>query len=338
MALFRFVWLDFRVRTGEHKLTQVLSPLPLSVIEPEVESDDAATTGRKRVADGVSGEYAPEPIEDQVPRLRGTGLAGVPDAPLMDHHQHILAVRNGELGSIHSWELATAVDGPGTRLTVFMSGCPLRCQYCHNPDTFKMKDGHPVLLSDLVDRVMRYQAVFNATGGGLTVSGGEAMMQPKFVLNLFKQVHLRGVHTTLDTSGFLGTAFSDQDLKENVDLVLLDVKSGDPEIYKSVTGRPLAPTLQFGDRLSELGIPVWARFVQVPGLTDGEKNIKRVAEIISAWPNVQRAEVLPFHQMARDKWSTLGLKYTLEDTQPPEAEEVENTREIFRSMGIAKVF
>ncbi|TFC91148.1 pyruvate formate lyase-activating protein [Cryobacterium breve] len=249
------------------------------------------------------------------------------------HHLEMEAIHNGTVASVHSWELVTAVDGPGTRLTLFLSGCLLRCQYCHNPDTWKMKDGLLTTLDDLVARVKRYKGVFDSTGGGLTISGGEPLMQPAFVTRLFEECHKLGVHTTLDTSGFLGKSASDK-LLDNLDLVLLDVKSGLPETYKEVTGRDLAPTIAFGDRLSERNIPVWARFVLVPGLTDAVDNVDAVAEIVSRWPNVERVEVLPFHQMGEDKWDRLNIPYPLHGSNPPDEALLERVRGQFEARGL----
>ena len=284
-------------------------------------------------SEGSTGEYRPEPLEIEVPRLQGAGLAGVTDAPQMNRQEHLMAVRAGDIGSVHSWELVTAVDGPGTRLTVFLAGCPLRCVYCHNPDTLKMRDGTAVRESDLVEKIARYKAVFDATGGGVTFSGGEPMMQPVFLKRLLKDCKDRGIHTNIDTSGFLGANFSDEDLNL-LDLVMMDVKSGDPEIYKKVTGRPLEPTLKFGQRLADNGNKVWIRFVDVPGWTDDKDNVERVADIVAQWPNVERLEVLPFHQMARDKWADLNMEYKLEDVEPPSKEQAEEVRDIFRSRGL----
>ncbi|TFC52173.1 pyruvate formate lyase-activating protein [Cryobacterium sp. TMT1-21] len=249
------------------------------------------------------------------------------------HHLEMEAIHNGSVASVHSWELVTAVDGPGTRMTLFLSGCLLRCQYCHNPDTWKMKDGLLTTLDDLVTRVERYKGVFDATGGGLTISGGEPLMQPAFVTRMFEECHKLGVHTTLDTSGFLGKSASDK-LLDNLDLVLLDVKSGIPETYKEVTGRELAPTIAFGDRLAERNIPVWVRFVLVPGLTDAVDNVDAVAEIVSRWPNVERVEVLPFHQMGEDKWDRLKIPYPLHGAHPPDEDLLERVRGQFEARGL----
>lgn len=243
------------------------------------------------------------------------------------------ARRTGDVGLVHSWELVTSVDGPGTRMTMFMSGCPLRCQYCHNPDTFEMKTGSLENVEDVVKRVKRYKPIFDASGGGLTISGGEALFQTAFTRRVLKEVHDAGIHTTIDTSGFLGARVRDEDL-DNIDLVLLDVKAGDEKTYKEVTRRELQPTIDFGDRLSAANKPVWIRFVVVPDLTDSPENVQNVANIVARWPNnVERVEVLPFHNMGADKWRELGYPYTLEDTKPPAAEDVEAIRDVFRAKG-----
>ncbi|WP_026162148.1 pyruvate formate-lyase-activating protein [Corynebacterium ulceribovis] len=273
------------------------------------------------------------------PRRRGNAQGlGVDDADDVEElsRSALLAARNtGEVGMVHSWELVTAVDGPGTRLTVFLSGCPLRCQYCHNPDTMRMLEGTVERASDIVAKAKRYRSVFRATGGGLTLSGGEPLFQIAFARRILAEVHAAGIHTTIDTSGFLGKRLSDEDLA-NVDLVLLDVKSGIPELYRDVTGgRNLQPTIDFGDRLNQLGKRVWVRFVLVPGLTDAPENIAAVADIVARWrSNVERVEVLPFHNMATDKWEHLGMAYRLRDTKPPTPESVAAAREVFRSRGL----
>jgi pyruvate formate lyase activating enzyme len=234
--------------------------------------------------------------------------------------------------SVHSWELVTAVDGPGTRLTVFLSGCPLRCRYCHNPDTWRIEDGTVTPIGDLLDKVRRYRPVFAATGGGLTLSGGEPLRQPEVVRALFTACHDLGVPTALDTSGFLGAA-ADDEILDATSLVLLDVKSGLPDTYRHVTGRELAPTVAFGDRLSARGNPMWIRFVLVPGLTDAVENVEAVARIVERW-RVERVEVLPFHQLGQHKWDRLGIPYSLHDVRPPDAALQDRVREQFRAHGL----
>ncbi|AIJ33543.1 pyruvate formate lyase activating enzyme [Corynebacterium imitans] len=285
--------------------------------------------------DGTTGIVTLEPQQGERVRGVAAGLGGTADADLEITRPELLeARRTGDVGLVHSWELVTAVDGPGTRMTIFLSGCPLRCVYCHNPDTMEMKEGTLESVESVAKRVMRYRSVFNASGGGLTLSGGEPLFQIAFTRRLLKLVHDAGIHTCIDTSGYLGARLSDEDL-DNIDLVLLDVKSGDEATYNAVTKRELAPTIAFGDRLSKLDKPVWVRFVVVPGHTDSEENVNNVADIVARWSdNVERVEVLPFHNMGADKWKRIGLPYELEDVTPPTPESVEHVREVFRSRGL----
>ncbi|PKZ88455.1 pyruvate formate lyase-activating protein [Trueperella bernardiae] len=260
-------------------------------------------------------------------------MDGIARAPEMDRHEHIMAIRNGDLGSLHSWELVTAMDGPGTRMTVFFAGCPLRCLYCHNPDTLHAREGTVATPEAILDRMGRYKAVFKVTNGGVTFSGGEPLMQPAFLAKLLRGAKEMGIHTAIDTSGFLGRNLSDE-MMADTDLVLLDIKSGLPDYYERTTGRALQPTIDFGHRLSDAGKEIWARFVLVPGLTDDVDNIEAAAEIMKEFSTLTRVEVLPFHQMARDKWESLGMEYQLRDVQPPAKEHTDLVREIFRSHGL----
>jgi len=281
------------------------------------------------------------PLQAPAPagRRAGAGLDGL-RVETVDHHDRLAAMREGRLGSVHSWELVTAVDGPGTRLTTFLSGCPLRCLYCHNPDTLAMKDGTPITSDELLARIARYRAVFRATGGGITLSGGEVLMQPAFAARILRGAKELGIHTALDTSGYLGRSATDEMLADT-DLVLLDVKSGDPDTYRRVTGRELEPTLRFGRHLAgiEAGPEIWIRYVLVPDLTDDETEIDRVAQYAASLNVIRpgavtRVEVLPFHQMGRDKWDALGRTYELEDTPAPSAALVERVRAQFRAHGL----
>lgn len=279
----------------------------------------------------TAGELAFAPPAD---RHSGAGTWGLGELTELERSAQLKLMREGQLGSVHSWELVTAVDGPGTRMTIFMNGCPLRCLYCHNPDTFNMKDGKPVMAADLIKKIKRMRKVFKATGGGITISGGEVLMQRPFAENILMSAKSLGIHTCIDTSGFLGAQASDEFL-DNVDLVLLDVKSGSEEVYRQLTGRALQPTIDFGDRLSALGKKIWIRFVLVPGYTDDPENIEKVADIVCRWRNVvERVEVLPFHQMGTDKWESLGYDYKLKDVHPPSKEATEAARDIFRARGL----
>lgn len=244
---------------------------------------------------------------------------------------------DGEVGYLHSVETAGTVDGPGVRFVVFLTGCALRCQYCHNPDCLHLKDGNLVRADDVVAEIGRYAKFLKRARGGVTVTGGEPLVQPAFTTRILEGAKRLGLHTALDTSGHLG-ALADDRLLAATDLVLLDIKSADPDIYRETTGRELAPTLAFADRLDRLGKPVWARFVLVPGLTDDPANVRGVAAICAAHGTVERVDVLPFHQMGAEKWEKLGLTYRLADTPEPTEAETERARQVFRDAGIAAVF
>ena len=251
-----------------------------------------------------------------------------PDAPDTDDFDG----KSTTFGWIHSYETGSTVDGPGVRVMVFMSGCLLRCQYCHNPDTWHLKDGTRIELAHAVRRLTDFAPALRAMGGGLTISGGEPLVQVGFTRGLFAAAKDMGLHTALDTSGYLG-ARADDDYLGNVDLVLLDIKSGDPDTYRTVTGVDLAPTLHFAERLQLLGKPVWVRFVLVPGLTDDPENVARVARFIAPMANVEWVEVLPFHQMGGFKWQTLGLDYQLSRNPTPTDAGLQTALEIFRGAG-----
>jgi pyruvate formate lyase activating enzyme len=237
-------------------------------------------------------------------------------------------------GSLHSWDVSTGVDGPGTRFVAFLAGCPLRCLYCHSPDTWYRRSGHPVTAGDLVHEVRRYERFVKVAGGGFTISGGEPLQQPAFTGEVLRRCHDMGLHTALDTSGFLGDRAGD-DLLSAVDLVLLDIKSGDPATYRKVTrtGR-LTPTIRFAHRLAQRGVPIWVRFVLVPGLTDDRANVDAVAAIAAGVPTVERVEVLPFHRLGAHKYEALGLPFPLPGTPPPGDATVDRVRTQFREHGL----
>jgi pyruvate formate lyase activating enzyme len=237
------------------------------------------------------------------------------------------------IGFVHSWEVGSTVDGPGLRFVGFLTGCPLRCQYCHNPDTWHKQNGHPVSVSRAMRQISNYAEVLKVSRGGVTLSGGEPMLQRDFVTQIFRRCKQLGLHTCVDTSGRLGDRFTDEQLM-NIDLHLLDIKSGDPAIYQKITNQPLEPTLEYARRLSALKRPIWVRFVLVPGLSDGYDNVAKVAEFCAGLQSVERVEILRFHQMGRDKWHRLGLNYLLESVGPPDAELTERVRGQFRSCGL----
>jgi pyruvate formate lyase activating enzyme len=237
------------------------------------------------------------------------------------------------IGYVHSWEVGSTVDGPGLRFVGFLTGCPLRCQYCHNPDTWHKYNGHPVSVSRSMREIGKYAQVLKISKGGVTISGGEPMLQREFVTQIFRRCKQIGLHTCIDTSGRLGDRFTDDELMD-IDLNLLDIKSGDPDIYKRITNQPLQPTLDYAHRLAALKRPMWIRFVLVPGLSDGHANVARVADICAGLGSVERVEILRFHQMGKDKWRKLGLEYPLERAVPPDPELTERVRGQFRSRGL----
>jgi pyruvate formate lyase activating enzyme len=251
-----------------------------------------------------------------------------PDAPETASYRD----QAGDFGWVHSYETGSTVDGPGVRVTLFVSGCLLRCQYCHNPDTWHLKDGTRVSYDRAEHVLAGYAAALRAMDGGLTISGGEPLVQPHFTRRLFAAAKGMRLHTALDTSGFLG-ARADDEYLSHVDLVLLDIKSWDPETYRRVTEKDIRPTLEFAERLASMGKPVWVRFVLVPGLSDDPANVEGVARFVAPMKNVEWVEVLPFHQMGAFKWNALGLDYKLSDTPTAPPELVERVLGQFRDAG-----
>jgi pyruvate formate lyase activating enzyme len=222
----------------------------------------------------------------------------------------------GAFGYIHSYETSSRYDGPGLRAVLFVSGCLLRCSYCHNPDTWHLKDGNHVSAQQVIDRLGTFAPALRALDGGLTVSGGEPMVQLAFTRRILAGAKKMGLHTAIETSGYLG-ARVDEKYLSCLDLVLLDVKSSDPETYRKVTGRELAPTLRFAERLAEIGKPVWVRFTLVPGHTDDARNVDGIARFIAPMKNVEWVEVQPFHQLGAFKWKAMNLEYKHLNTAPP---------------------
>jgi len=237
------------------------------------------------------------------------------------------------IGYVHSYEVGSTVDGPGIRFVAFVTGCLLRCQYCHNPDTWHKYNGHPVSVSRAMRQIGKYAHALRIAKGGITISGGEPMLQRPFVTTIFRRCKELGLHTCMDTSGRLGDKMTDQDLMD-IDLNLLDIKSGDPATYEKVTRQPLQPTLDYAQRLSALGRPMWIRYVLVPGLTDDYDNVQKVAHFVAGLKTVERVEILRFHQMGSDKWRKLGLDYPLEKFESPNPELTERVRGQFRSHGL----
>lgn len=220
------------------------------------------------------------------------------------------------MAKIHSIESCGTVDGPGIRFVVFTQGCPLRCQYCHNPDTWKMTDGKQMTIDELVSEAIKYKSYMRFSGGGVTVTGGEPLLQVDFLKDFFVRLKAEGIHTAIDTSGYI---FNDRvkEVLELTDLVLLDIKHFDPLHYKVLTGVELGPTLEFLDYLGKKNIPTWVRYVLVPGLTDQLDSIEALSKHLSQYQHIERIELLPFHKMGEFKWKELGLNYQLSQVDPP---------------------
>jgi pyruvate formate lyase activating enzyme len=243
------------------------------------------------------------------------------------------ALDSGDIGFLHSFTTGSTVDGPGVRVVAWTAGCQFRCLYCHNPDTWSLTNGMPVPLERAVEELRKYRQGLKRMSGGFTLSGGEPLMQDRFAVRLFGAAKEMGIHTALDTNGFLGERLSDDEL-EKIDLVLLDIKTWGNERHRHLTGKDIAPVLDFARRLATRKRPIWQRFVLVPGLTDDPDVVANIAQFSAALGNVERVDVLPLHQMGRFKWKQLGLDYTLDNVTPPSNEVVQRVCEQFRSEGL----
>ena len=243
------------------------------------------------------------------------------------------ALATGDMGFLHSFTTGSAVDGPGIRVVAWTAGCMWRCVYCHNPDTWTMRNGLPVSIGQATAELAKYRHGLGVMKGGFTLSGGEPLMQHRFAVKLLGAARAMGIHTALDTNGYYGERLTDEEL-EVADLVLLDLKGWNPERHRRLTGTDNAPSLAFARRLAAHRRPIWVRFVLVPGLSDDEETVTGVARFAGSLGNVERVDVLPFHQMGRFKWAELGFEYSLGDVEPPDAEAVERACRVFRAEGL----
>lgn len=246
------------------------------------------------------------------------------------------ALESGECGFVHSFTTGSAVDGPGMRVVAWLTGCQFRCVYCHNPDTWKMSNGMPVTVSRAVEQLQKYSHDLQTMKGGLTISGGEPLMQHRFVLNVFAAAKKMGIHTALDSNGYLGERLGDADFSA-IDLVLLDLKAMTPDLHRRLTGVDNKPVHEFARRLAAARKPIWVRFVLVPGWTDDMAEVERIAAFAASLGNVERVDVLPFHQLGRFKWEKLDIDYQLRNTQPPSRETTEQAIGCFRAAGLTAV-
>ena len=222
-------------------------------------------------------------------------------------------------GYVHSIDTGGMVDGPGIRYLVFLSGCPLRCKYCHNPDTWKMKSGKLMTAGEIIADIKRYKSYMKFSGGGVTVSGGEPLSQPGFLEALLAGCKAGGFHTAIDTSGH-GSACDVERVLAQTDLVLLDIKSINPVTHKNVAGVAIDRTLETLDICRRMNCKIWVRFVLVPGLTDDMDDMRRLAEYLRPYENVERVDVIPFHKNGEYKWRSLNMPYELTDVQTPSRE------------------
>jgi pyruvate formate lyase activating enzyme len=238
-------------------------------------------------------------------------------------------------GYIHSLESFGSVDGPGVRYLIFTTGCAMRCQFCHNPDTWNMNSGTLYTADELIDKAWKYRTYWGSKGG-ITVSGGEPLLQIDFLLELFQKAKERGINTTLDTCGNPFTReepfFSKfQELMKVTDLVMLDIKHIDDEQHKILTGQTNKNILDMAEYLSETGKPVWIRHVLVPERSDKDEYLHRLHDFIETLDNVEKVEVLPYHTLGVYKWKELGIPYQLEGIDPPSQERVENANRILET-------
>jgi pyruvate formate lyase activating enzyme len=243
------------------------------------------------------------------------------------------ALATGDMGFVHSFTTGSTVDGPGVRVVAWLTGCQFRCLYCHNPDTWRMTNGVPVAVERAKAELGKYRHGLKMMKGGFTVSGGEPLMQDRFVVKLFTAAQAMGIHTALDSNGYLGDRLTDEEL-EKIDLVLLDIKGWDAERHHRLTGMDVGPVLDFARRLATRRRPVWLRYVLVAGLTDNPEEIAQLADFTANLGNVERVDVLPFHQMGAFKWKQLGIEYTLQNAEPPSKGIIDRVCAQFRAAGL----
>lgn len=232
------------------------------------------------------------------------------------------------IGRIHSIETFGTVDGPGIRYVIFMQGCISKCKYCHNRDTWDPDAGKLTTIPELINDIKKYKTYIKNSGGGITVSGGEPLLQASFILELFKELKRLGYNTCLDTSGLLPITENIKKLLEYTDIVLLDIKHIDNKKAINLTSIPNKNNLDFARYLSDQNIPVWIRQVLVPGYTDDENDLKKLKEFLSTLSNIERTEILPYHDFGKYKWEELGLNYELENIKIPTEKEIEKAKTI----------
>jgi len=237
------------------------------------------------------------------------------------------------LGRIHSFEKSSALDGPGLRVVVFMQGCQFRCKYCHNRDSWDPREGSLYSVAEVIKQVLPFRGFIDASKGGVTVSGGEALLQSEFVTLLFKELKAIDLHTCLDTNGYVKDQLWGQGLDtllRYTDLVLLDLKHMNRRKHEALTGVGNDKTRNLARYLADIGKPTWIRHVLVPGYTDDEEDLRELATFIAPMQNVKRFELLPYHRMGKPKWEQMGFEYPLENVEPPTVEQIQLVVEMFK--------
>ena len=232
------------------------------------------------------------------------------------------------IGKIHSTESFGTVDGPGIRFVVFMQGCSLKCKYCHNRDTWDTNSGTTISVSELVKEVLKYKTYIDNSNGGVTVSGGEPLLQTEFVTEFFKELKKLNIHTALDTAGSLPISDKIKELLKYTDLVLLDIKHINNEKAINLTGISNKNNLEFAKYLSDINIPVWIRQVLIPGYTDDKFDLIKLKEFLNTLKNVEKVEILPYHDLGKFKWEKLGDKYELENVKSPTNEDIQKAKNL----------
>lgn len=232
------------------------------------------------------------------------------------------------LGRIHSFESFGAVDGPGIRFIIFMQGCPLKCKYCQNRDTWELDKGEEYTVDDVIKQILRVKPYIDSSNGGVTVSGGEPLLQCDFLIEVFKRLKKLKIHTALDTAGSIRINSKIEELLKYTDLVILDIKHIDNEKCIELTGMPNTNELEFAKYCSNNDIELWIRQVLVPNYTDNEEDLKKTKEFINTLKTVKKVEILPYHDLGKFKWEKMGQKYPLEGVKAPSKEEIEKTEKI----------
>lgn len=230
------------------------------------------------------------------------------------------------MARIHSIETLGTVDGPGIRFVIFMQGCHLKCKYCHNRDTWDLSCGTIITIDELIDKISRYANYFKASGGGVTVSGGEPLLQMDFLINLFEKLKNLNVHTAIDTSGMFSITPKLEELINLTDLFLVDIKHIDPDKCKELVGFSNAKELEFIKYLNSINKPIWIRQVIIPSITDDKEDLLKLKDFIASLSNVQKVELLKYHNMGKFKWESLGKIYELENVPNATDEDIERTK------------